>query len=172
MNWTFVVAILISALGVGVSYWQMELSPKSPRKLPSKREKEFRMPDMHFHYTADELYAILGEAGEAGRPLMRRYWLLDFGFILFFLGAMVSVSLNVAGYGTTLFWLMAGTSVARAVLDVAENSLLLVLQSACPDRKSGLAGLAGFVTSAKFVCLYAWVIILFYKLVGAAFHVA
>ena len=73
MNWTFVVAILISALGVGVFYWQMELSPKSPRKLPSKREKEFRMPDMHFHYTADELYAILGEAGEAGRPLMRRY---------------------------------------------------------------------------------------------------
>ena len=130
------------------------------------------MPDMRFHYTADELYAIFGEAGEAGRPLMRRYWLLDFGFILFFLGAMVSVSLNVAGYGTTLFWLMAGTSVARAVLDVAENSLLLVLQSACPDRKSGLAGLAGFVTSAKFVCLYAWVIILFYKLVGAAFHVA
>ena len=67
---------------------------------------------------------------------------------------------------------MAVTSVARAVLDVAENGLLLALLGACPARKNGLAGLAGFVTSAKFVCLYAWVIILFYKLVGAAFHVA
>lgn len=172
MNWTFVIAILISAVGVGVFYWLMEFSPKSPRRLPSKREKEFRMPDMRFHYTADELYAIFGEAGEAGRPLMRRYWLLDFGFILFFLGAMVSVSLNVAGYGTALFWLMAGTSVARAVLDVAENGLLLALLGACPARKNGLAGLTGFVTSAKFVCLYAWVIILFYKLFGAAFHIA
>ena len=32
-----------------------------------------------------------------------------------------------------------------------------------------MAGLAGFVTSAKFICLYGWVLLLFYKLFSQAF---
>lgn len=170
MNWIESAAILLSATGMAAFYYLMDYAPKSPRKLQAEG-REFRMPDIRFHYSTAELYAAFEQAGEDGRPRMRRYWWLDFGFIACFLVVMLAIGVNVAGRYTTLGLVMAALAAARAVLDALENALLLGLVKEYPNRHNGLAGFAGAVTTVKFLCLYGWVGILFYQLFTAAFHI-
>jgi hypothetical protein len=171
MLWYEIVALLLCAVGLGAFYYNMELSPKSPRRTLGKGV-DFHMPDTHFHYTANELYAIFEQAGEEGRPKMRRYWRMDFGLIVCFLGVMLAIGLNVAGRGTPLFVLMAALAAVRCAFDLAENLLLMSLLRAYPKRSEGQAAFAGVMTTAKFVCLYTWVVILFCMLFITAFHIA
>ncbi len=170
MLWYEAAALLLCAVGLGIFYYSMELSPKSPRKTLGKG-KEFHMPDTHFHYTANELYALFEQAGEEGRPKMRRYWQVDFGLIVCFLGVMLAIGLNVAGRGTPLFILMAVLAAVRCAFDLAENLLLMRLLRVYPRRDDGRAAFAGAITTTKFVCLYAWVAVLFCKLFITAFHI-
>jgi hypothetical protein len=62
MNWLLAVATLVCAAGTGLCYYFMELSPRSPQKRLSEG-KEFRMPDVRFRYTPQELYGIYTDAG-------------------------------------------------------------------------------------------------------------
>ena len=55
--------------------------------------REYHMPDMRFHYNAGTLYPMLEAAGAENLPRLRRYWRLDFGFIVCFLGVMLSPSI-------------------------------------------------------------------------------
>ena len=165
-----VIAILVCGLGMTLFYVLMDFSARSPRKIPMENG-EFHMPDMRFHYSADGLYAMLESVGAENLPLLRRYWRLDYGFIVCFLGVMLSIDLNIDGPATTLYVLMGIAATLRALLDVLENILLLRLYRAYPDRRNRTARFAGFVTSVKFLCLYAWVILLFYKLFARAFGI-
>lgn len=130
------------------------------------------MPDVRFRYSPAELYTAFEQAGEEGRPRMRRYWLFDFGFIACFLVVMLAIGVNVAGKGTALGWAMAALAVARAAFDMLENGLLLWLLRGFPKRRDRLAGLAGGLTAVKYLCLYGWVGVMFYQLFTAAFHIA
>ena len=167
--WT-VVAILVCGLGMALLYGLMDFSARSPRKIPMENG-EFHMPDMRFRYTADELYATFTLAGD-NRPRMKRYWLLDFGFILCFLGAMLLIALNVVGFASPLFLLMAIAAIARALLDAAENLCFLRLYRLYPARSDALARAVSFITSTKFVFLFLWVAMLFYRLFTRAFGIA
>lgn len=173
MNYLQAALTLVFTLGMALFYALMDFSRKSPRRLRVD-EHEFHMPDMRFHYSADGLYAMLESVGAENLPLLRRYWRLDYGFIVCFLGVMLSIDLNIDGPATTLYLLMGVAALLRAVFDVLENTLLLRVTRAMPARKYGLAATAGYVTSAKFVCLYAWVAMLFIKLFAKAFgiHIA
>jgi hypothetical protein len=146
----------------------MDFSPKSPRRLHVDG-REYHMPDMRFHYNADTLYPMLEAAGAENLPRLRRYWRLDFGFIVCFLGVMLSIDFNIDGPATTLYVVMGVAAVLRALLDALENLLFLRIARAMPARRPRLANVAGFVTSAKFLCLYAWVAMLFLKLFARAF---
>lgn len=168
MNWAQSLATLLVAAGLALFYILMELTAKSPRRIRVDG-REFRMPDMRFHYTADGLYALLDAAGAENHFRLKHYWLLDFGFIVCFLGVMLSIDLNVDKPATTLYLVMGVAAVLRALLDTLENLLLLRVLRACPARRNGLAAFAGFVTSAKFICLYVWVALLFVKLFARAF---
>ncbi len=170
MNYLQAALTLVFAVGMALFYALLDYSPKSPRRLHVDG-REFHMPDMRFHYNADALYAILDSAGAENLPRLRRYWRLDFGFIVCFLGVMLSIDLNIDGPATMLYLLMGLAAVLRAVFDVLENILLLRVAHALPARKNGLAKVAGFVTSAKFLCLYAWVAMLFFKLFARAFGI-
>jgi hypothetical protein len=170
-DWVFTVELLACAAGWTVFFYLMSLSKGSPQKMLSK-EKEFRMPDMRLRYTPDQLYAIFADAGEQGLPQMRRYWLLDFGFIVFFLGVMLAIGFNVIGESSALYLPMGIAAVLRALLDMLENILLLQLAHAYPTRRDATARLTSRVTFLKFVCLYAWVGILFVRLFITAFHIA
>ncbi|MCE5344317.1 MAG: hypothetical protein LLF96_12150 [Eubacteriales bacterium] len=170
MNWFLTAVSLACVVGMVLFYYLMELSKKSPKKLLSK-DKEFKMPDVRFHYTTAELYAIFAEAGEEGRPQMRRYWLIDFGLIVCFWGVMIAIGLNLVGQSTALFLYMGIVATVRAGVDFLEDGLLLWLLRAYPAQKNNAAHLAGAVTSLKFVCLYTWVGLLFVKLVASAFKI-
>ena len=156
--------------GLGLFYYLMDMTRQSPRRVQIQG-KAFTMPDMRFHYTPAALYAALDAMGAENRPRMKRYWLLDFGFILCLLGVMLSIDLNVDGPATTLYLVMGGIAIARAVLDALENILLLRLYRAYPVKRNRLAAFAGYVTSLKFLCLYAWVALLFIKLFTRAFGI-
>ena len=170
MNTPEAYALLFCAIGMAVFYFFMELSPFGARHIPSKR-RAFRMPDMRFTYTHEEVYAMLDLAGETHRPRMRRYWLLDFGFIVCFWGVMIAISLTLARPATDMFWAMGIVATARALLDITENILLLAVYRAYPDPRIHLATLAGVATAFKFLCMYAWVAMLFYELATTAFPV-
>lgn len=171
MSWFQLSVMLVCAVGSGLFYYLMELSPRSPKKLPVRGGGEFHMPDVHFHNTPEALYAIFEQAGEEGRPRMRRYWAFDFGFILCFLGVMLAVDWNVIGKAYALYPWMNAVAIARAAVDVVEDLLFLSLLRGWPSRKIGLAKAAGVATSAKFLLLYAWVGMLFFKLFLSAFHI-
>ena len=168
MNWVQSLLTLLVASGMGIFYALMDFSKKSPRHI-RVNEREFRMPDTRFHYSAAQLYQSFAEVGEENHPRLRRFWLLDFGFIVCFLGVMLAIDLNFDKPATTLYVVMGSLAVARAALDVLENVLLLRALRLYPARRNAMAGLAGFVTSAKFICLYGWVLLLFYKLFSQAF---
>ena len=167
MNWFQIIATLLVAVGMGVFYYLMDLSPRGLRHVQVEG-KPFQMPDMRLHYRADDLYRLFEQAGD-NRPRMRRYWLLDFGFIVCFLGVMLAIGRNIAHATATLELLMGIAAASRAALDVAENLLLLTLYRAYPAHKNGLATVAGVVTTAKFLFLFTWVAMLFVKLFGSAF---
>ena len=165
-----VIAILVCGLGMTLFYFLMDYSARSPRKIQLEAG-EFHMPDMRFRYSAEDLYATFTQAGEE-RPRMKRYWLLDFGFILCFLGAMLLIALNLAGPQSPLFLLMGVAALARALLDVGENLCFLRLYRAYPVRRDRLARVASVLTSVKFVFLFRWVAMLFYRLFTRAFNLA
>ncbi len=171
MNYLQAALTLAFAVGMAIFYLLMDFSKRSPRRLRVDG-REFHMPDMRFHYDADALYAMLDSAGAENLPRLRRYWLLDYGFIVCFLGVMLSIDLNIDGPATTLYLMMGVAAVLRAAFDMVENTLLLRIARALPARKNGLANVAGWVTSVKFLFLYAWVAMLFVKLFARAFGLA
>ena len=167
MNWFLIITTLLVAIGMGGFYYLMDFSPRGLRHVLVDG-KPFQMPDMRLRYSADDLYRLFEQAGD-NRPRMRRYWLLDFGFIACFLGVMLAIGRNIAHTNATLELLMSIAAVVRALLDTAENLLLLSLYRAYPVRKNRRAAFAGVVTTTKFLFLFAWVAMLFVKLFGSAF---
>ena len=157
---------LVSAAALVVFYYLMALSKHSPQKLLGQ---DFKMPDVRLRYTPDTLYQTFGEAGEDGRPEMRRYWLYDFGMMLGLTGVMIAVSANIAGRGTWIYLLMVALSVTRTVVDIAEDLLFLFLLHRYPKRLDGTARLASVVTTLKHALLIAWIVMLFLLLIQSAF---
>lgn len=168
-TWIVAVAFLLLLGLLALIYYMMELGPKSPKKLLSTPRNEFRMPDIRFYNSPEAFYDVLKSAGEKGRPLMRRYWLLDFGLIASFWCVMLAISLNIAGQGNISFTMMAILTTARAVFDIAEDLLFLTLLKAYPVQKQAMASTAGIMTALKSLCLYSWVAVLFVKLFSSAF---
>lgn len=124
-------------------------------------DKDFQIPDMRLHYTADALFACFDGVGEKGQALLRRYWLTDFGFIACFWFVMLAVGRNNVS-NDALRLAMGVAASLRALLDMTENLLLTRVCAAYPARRmSGLARLCGFVTSAKFIALGLWLVGLF-----------
>lgn len=157
---------LVTIAGLALFYYLMTISKHSPQKLLGPA---FRMPDVRMRYTPDALYQTFGEAGESGRPEMRRYWLLDFGFMACLTGVMIAVSANVAGKGLWVYPLMIALSVARTAVDVTEDILLLSLLRRYPERLDGAARLTSAMTTLKHALLVAWLGMLFLLLLQSAF---
>ena len=168
MNWLLFSGILVSALALVVCYSMMTFSKASPQRLLGR---EFRVPDMRIRFTPEVLYQTLTNAGEDGRKALRRFWLLDFGFMAGLTGVMIAVSLNVTEAGSWLFYVMAALAVLRTVFDLLENLSFLSLLSRYPQRDDGLARRASRFTTIKHVLLFIWLAPLFFSLVLAAFHI-
>ena len=168
MDFLRIVLIAVSLAGLAGFYYMMVLSPGSPQQ---KLGKEFRMPDVRLHYTPTLLYNTYEEAGEAGRPLMRLYWLYDFGLIVCLLGVMLAVSANVVSERTWVFPLMIWLTTARTLVDLTENALFLYMLRRFPEYRVSIARFAGAATTIKHLLLFAWLFLLFMMLFLKAFGI-
>ena len=169
MNWPLVLAALGSAAGLAGCYALMALVKGSPQKLLGEA---FKMPDVHLRYTPDALYQTFDTAGTAGRPLMRRYWLLDFGLIIFLTAVMIAAAGNLVPKDSWVYPLMNALALARSAADIAEDLLLLALLKRYPEHRNGMARLASAATGVKHALLAAWLAPLFIQLFFTAFHIS
>ena len=166
MNWLQLTGTLVSAIGLVLFYYLMILAKGSPQKLLGQ---DFKMPDVRMRYTPGVLYQTFEDAGEDGRPLMLRYWLHDFGLILCLTGVMLAVTANVAVRDSWAYIAMFILTLVRMLADMTEDFLLMRLLDRYPERKNGMAGFAGVVTTFKHALLIAWLGLLFLHLALAAF---
>ena len=169
MNWITVAGAILAALGLAFFYYRMILAKNSPQRLLGK---DFTMPDVRLRYTPDTLYQTFADAGEGGRPQLRRYWLYDFGLMLCLTVVMLAVTANIAAPGTWIYAVMLSLSVVRTLVDVAEDWLFLSLLKRYPAKQPGTARLAGVVTTGKHALLFAWVALLFFLLIVSAFAIS
>jgi hypothetical protein len=166
MNWLELTAAIASVIGLAGFYYLMALSKNSPQKLLGKH---FRMPDVRLRYTPDTLYQTFEKATENGRPLMRRYWLYDFGLIACLLVIMLLETANVTVTNSWAYIPMFALTIARTAADIAEDCLFLHLLRRFPQRRNAAAKLAGAMTTLKHALLIAWLGLLFFLLILAAF---
>ena len=166
MNWLQYTLAIASAAGLAVFYTLMALLKNSPQK---KLGKAFRMPDVRRYYSAETLYKTFGEAGESGRPQMRRYWTYDFGLMACLTVLMILATMNIAARGTWIYALMISLSMVRTMVDAGEDVLLLSLLHSYPKRREDTAWITGIVTATKHALLLVWVALLFFLLLIKAF---
>lgn len=159
--WT--AATVVACIGLALCLYLMHGSQKG---VPGLRALDagFQCPDMRFHYNAEKLFEDFGRVGEPGRVLLTRFWRIDFGFIACFLVAMLAVDRNVAAL-VPIRYGMHGAAALRALLDVAENVMLMSVCRGYPQkRRIALANAAGVVTAAKWIAMGVWVVGLFINL--------
>lgn len=168
MDFLRVLLIVLSLTGLAGFYYMMVLNTGSPQR---KLGKDFKMPDVRLHYTPTLLYNTYEEAGETGRPLMRLYWLYDFGLIVCLLGVMLAVSANVVSERTWVFPLMIWLTAARTAADLAENAMFLFMLRRFPEYRLSVARFAGAATAIKHLLLFAWLFLLFMMLFLKAFGI-
>jgi hypothetical protein len=168
MNYLQLTGALVSAAGLVVFYYLMILSKASPQK---RLGEPFKMLNVRLHYSPDIVYQTFEEAGEDGRPEIRRYLLYDFGLMACLTGAMIAVTANVADRGSWIFPLMIVLSVVRTVMNAIEDLLQLSLLRRYPQHGNAAARIAGVVVTLKHALLIAWVGLLFFLLILAAFHI-
>lgn len=159
--WT--AAAAAACLGMALCLYLTRVSPKG---VPGLRALDagFQCPDMRFHYNAEKLFQDFGRVGEPGRVLLMRFWRIDFCFIACFLVAMLAIDRNVAALVPVRYG-MHGAAALRALLDVAENVMLMSVCRGYPQkRRTALASAAGVVTGAKWIAMGVWVVGLFINL--------
>jgi hypothetical protein len=166
MNWLELTGAIAAAAGLAVFYAMMALLKNSPQK---KLGKAFRMPDVRRYYSAGALYKTFEEAGESGRPQMRRYWMYDFGLMACLTVLMLLVTMNIAAKGTWIYALMISLSMVRTLVDAGEDLLLLSLLHSYPKRRDDTAWITGIVTACKHALLIVWLALLFFLLLIKAF---
>lgn len=113
--------------------------------------------DLQPSFSADDVYARLDAFGEAGRELYQRFLVTtDVVFPLSLLGFLVAFARYASG-GMTAAWRVAllAVPIAWFALDMGENASVYWLLSLYPERDDAIAGVVGFVTSAKRAALFA-----------------
>ena len=120
-----------------------------------KYDPDFRLPDMQFHYDAEVIHDTFENIGNFGREAYQNFLLLDFAFILCFLFIMITITNNVFPYPkskTIFLWIC----IFRALFDILENSLLLIMLNSYPVFHYTLAAMCSWITTLKFAALYIW----------------
>jgi hypothetical protein len=129
-------------------------------------------PDAMFGYSAEQAYQTLAAEGEGGQRVHRLFQIID----LLLIPVYTALYATAIAYGaqrlsdpwrrllaTCLF-----VPVLGGVVDYAEDASLLMLLSAYPDRLPTLATVAGGLTLAKWVLVYASLALTIAALLGAA----
>ncbi len=120
-------------------------------------DSSFRLLDMRFHYSIEDVKQTFEQLSEGGRIAYQKYLVLDFVFILFFFITMVTISdaISAPQNVRVILYVMCGL---RALLDIAENILLLHMLGHYPVFCETLATICSWFTTFKFIMLYIWLL--------------
>ncbi len=129
-----------------------------------KYDPNFQLLDMRFRYNSDIVYETFKKIGTKGRNAYKNYLLVDFIFIACFLIVMSAVSLAVTNQAVFIY-ILIGLAMSRAVFDILENTLIILLINKYPHQRTGLADFCSWATTVKFLALYLWFIGLILALV-------
>lgn len=121
-----------------------------------KYDPRFRLLDMRFRYNSDNLYETFERIGVEGRKAYENYLLLDFCFIVCFLIVMIAITLEVTTNIVIKNFLIV-FALSRAILDVLENTILIILLSRYPNQNNLIANFCSWATTLKFISMYLWI---------------
>lgn len=114
-----------------------------------------KTPDTTFFYTAEELYRIAGELGEAGRShYIRSRFTFDVVWPLVYLTFLVTTIgwLAQRSFDASSKWRPINLlPVAAALFDLLENSTASLVMARYPAMTPAVAELAGFFTLLKWI---------------------
>lgn len=116
----------------------------------------FGLLDMRLRYDANTVYQVFDQIGEQGQKAYKNYLLLDYCFIACFLIVMLALSFRVTADPVQRNILIVLAS-ARALCDILENTLLMVLINNYPQQNLLLATVCSWATTSKFIFMFLWV---------------
>lgn len=114
--------------------------------------------DMRFGYSAGDVNQLLTDLGREGRAIYIKILIVDFIFI----GSFLIIQNNLLKYvmGKAMLnsrWhYFLSISYMRAFFDFVENVLIILLINNFPNGYPQPAGLLGYITELKFICLGLW----------------
>lgn len=123
----------------------------------------FQLPDMKFHYSAEQITHTLEQIGNEGRTIYQKYFLLDSVFLLCFLIVMATITFLLFTGSTTRKLLLA-VCILRAIFDVLENSFMIIIVKSYPAINKTMIMICSYFTTIKFVLLYTWTLVIIIQL--------
>jgi len=128
------------------------------------------IPDLMFHYTSEELYAVFQNWGSNGRSIyIRGSLMLDYLYPVLYATWLSFGIFLVSGFRKLALmpWMIS-------VLDLIENVSLLNLLTKFPEWNNTLATFSGYITSAKWltasIVLAVFLILIINKAFATLFH--
>ncbi|PKM95617.1 MAG: hypothetical protein CVU84_02100 [Firmicutes bacterium HGW-Firmicutes-1] len=121
-----------------------------------KYDPKFRLLDMRFRYNSNIVYDTFERIGIEGRKAYENYLLLDFCFITCFLIVMIAITLKVTT-DMVIRNLLIAFAISRAIYDVLENTILIILLNRYPNQSNLMAKFCSLATTLKFISLYLWI---------------
>lgn len=133
----------------------------------TKYDKDFKLLDMQLHYNSKKVYSTFEKIGVEGRNAYLNYLILDYFFIICLFIVMFSITQQFVK-NKILHDILIILSLSRGVLDVFENTLLIILINHYPIQNALMANVCSWITTIKFIAMFLWIIgliisVLFFK---------
>lgn len=123
----------------------------------TKYDESFKLLDMQFRYNSNKVYETFGKIGIDGQKAYFNYLILDYFFIICFFIVMFAITKKVV-QNDILCKVLIMVAIARGLLDMLENTLLILLIKQYPTQNTVLANICSWATTVKFLALYLWII--------------
>lgn len=151
--------LVITLLTIGGFLGSLFIMYNTEHGIPGikKYDQEFKLLDMRFRYNSNILYNTFEIIGKEGRNAYKKYLIVDFIFIFFFLVLKLLISFKITNSPFILYILIFFV-VIRAVFDIIENTILIFLLNISPKKNYFWARICSWVTTFKFIALYLWLI--------------
>ncbi|MBI4857261.1 MAG: hypothetical protein HY818_11040 [Acetobacterium woodii] len=146
---------VLGTIGFFASLILMEFTNLGARGI-QQYDPSFSLLDMRFRYDANTVYQVFDQIGEQGQQVYKNYLLLDYFFIGCFLIVMLALSFRVTADPLQRNILIVLAS-ARALCDILENIVLIVLINNYPQQNLVLATVCSWSTTIKFVFMFLWI---------------
>lgn len=123
-----------------------------------KYSPDVKLLDMQMNYDHKLIHSTFESLGIKGLQAYQRYLVLDYFFLIFLYIIMFSISLKISS-NEFIRNILIGLSTAKAVFDIIENTLLILLIKKHPGMELLLSTICSWSTRLKFISLSLWVLI-------------